>query len=129
VFVQNRLVQPGLMLVGKTRSLSNSGTPDPSMQHLKGVLLGQTQLTPTNIRLGWKGLPKTKHSSLLRKSVNYGRKNYYNIGPWWQNLAADLSWLLISVLTFLNAKVSLKKGLRVFRWTLVSNFLFLSGIK
>jgi hypothetical protein len=27
-------------------------------------------------------LAKDKHSSLLRKSVNYGRKKFHNIGPW-----------------------------------------------
>jgi hypothetical protein len=25
---------------------------------------------------------KDKHSSLLRKYVNYGQKMFYNIGPW-----------------------------------------------
>ncbi len=39
--------------------------------------------SPTNIRLGWKSLPD-KHSSLLRKPVNYGRKKFYNTGPWCQ---------------------------------------------
>ncbi len=27
-------------------------------------------------------LTRDKHSSLLRKSVNYGRKKFHNIGPW-----------------------------------------------
>jgi hypothetical protein len=27
------------------------------MEHLKGTLLGQAQVSSTNIRLGWKGLP------------------------------------------------------------------------
>ncbi len=27
---------------------------------------------------------RNKHSSLLRKSVNYGQKKFYNIGPWAQ---------------------------------------------
>jgi hypothetical protein len=39
-----------------------------------------------NIELGQKGLPRPKHSSLLRKLVNYGRKKFYNIGPWHTNV-------------------------------------------
>ncbi len=31
-----------------------------------------------------------KHTSLLRKLVNYGRKMFYNIRPWWNYYAADL---------------------------------------
>jgi len=27
-----------------------------------------------------------KHSSLLQKSVNCGRKKFYNIGPWFQKV-------------------------------------------
>jgi hypothetical protein len=52
VFVTGRLVQPGLMVVGK------AGT-DPRVGHQKGALLGQTSALPTNIRLGWKGPPGT----------------------------------------------------------------------
>jgi len=29
-------------------------------------------------------LARDKHSNVLRKSVNYGRKYFYNIGPWAQ---------------------------------------------
>ncbi len=36
---------------------------------------------PANIRLGRKGLSGDIHSSLSRKSVNYGRKKFYRIGP------------------------------------------------
>jgi len=36
---------------------------------------------PVFVRLGWKSLPET-HSSLLLKFVNYGQKKFYNIGPW-----------------------------------------------
>jgi hypothetical protein len=35
-------------------------------------------------RLSWKSLPRTKHSSLLQRLVNYGEKKFYNIGPWSQ---------------------------------------------
>ncbi len=30
-------------------------------------------------------LARDKHSSLLWAFVNYGRKNFYNIGPWISN--------------------------------------------
>jgi hypothetical protein len=32
-----------------------------------------------------KARARGKHSSLLRKSVNYGRKKFYNTGPWGLN--------------------------------------------
>jgi len=38
---------------------------------------------PTNIKPGWKRLTGDKHSSLLHTFVNYGRKQFLNIGPWW----------------------------------------------
>jgi hypothetical protein len=40
-----------------------------------------------NSRLGWKGLPGTNKL----ETVNYGRNKFYDTGPWWQNLATDLS--------------------------------------
>jgi hypothetical protein len=38
---------------------------------------------PTNIKLSWKRLTRDKHSSLLHTFVNYGRKKFDKIGPWW----------------------------------------------
>ncbi len=38
---------------------------------------------PAKIRLGCKGIVREKHSSLLRKSVNYDRKKFCGIGPRW----------------------------------------------
>jgi hypothetical protein len=35
---------------------------------------------PTNIRLGWKGMPGTKHSSLLQTFVNYDLKSLISLG-------------------------------------------------
>ncbi len=32
-----------------------------------------------------------KHASLLRKLVNYGRQMFYNIRPWWNYYATDVS--------------------------------------
>jgi len=47
---------------------------------LKGASLRLVPALPANVRLDWKGLPWTK-TSILRKSVNYGQKRFYNIGP------------------------------------------------
>ncbi len=44
-------------------------------------LYGRFLAPPTNIKLSWRGLPGT-NTSLLRKSVNYGRKKFYSRGPW-----------------------------------------------
>ncbi len=40
---------------------------------------------PTNIRLGWKGLPGTNALAIYQKIVTYGRKKFYNIGHWFSN--------------------------------------------
>ncbi len=37
---------------------------------------------PETIRLCWKKLAMDKHSSLLHKFLNYGRKKFNNIGTW-----------------------------------------------
>ncbi len=53
------------------------------MKHLSGApFYGRLLALPTNITLGWKINVVEKHSSLLRKFVNYGRKKFYNIWPW-----------------------------------------------
>jgi hypothetical protein len=46
------------------------------MLHSLSILLA----SPTNIRLGWKGLPRT-NTSLLRKSVNYTCKKFIVQAP------------------------------------------------
>jgi len=52
------------------------------VKHLSGApVYGRLLALPTNIRLGWKRYVGDKHSSLLRKFVNYGQKFFYNIGP------------------------------------------------
>jgi hypothetical protein len=57
------------------------------VKHFSGIillcgvrLLGRLLALPTNIRLGFKGLASTEHSSLLKISVNYVRKKFYNVG-------------------------------------------------
>jgi hypothetical protein len=52
VFVPDKPIQPSLMFVGKARGLHKSGAPQ-----------------------------RTKHTSLLRKSINYDRKKFYSTGP------------------------------------------------
>ncbi len=74
MFVPGKPFQPSLVFsvrLEPTRVKNLSGAP------LKGGLLALT----TNTRLGWKGLPET-NSSLLWKSVNYGRNMLYDKGPW-----------------------------------------------
>jgi hypothetical protein len=56
MFVSGKPLQPSLMFAVKVVAL------------------------PTNIKLGWKGLPGTS-TSLLQKSVNYGCKSFYSTGP------------------------------------------------
>jgi hypothetical protein len=61
------------MFVVKARSLPYSGAPEKSF-----ILVGSGL---TNNTIGWKGLLKDKHSSLLLTCVNYGRKRFITLGP------------------------------------------------
>ncbi len=46
------------------------------------IHLGGSLVLPTNIRLGWKGLPGTNTIiAYFKKSVNYGRKKFDKTGP------------------------------------------------
>jgi hypothetical protein len=58
--------------------------PEPArVKHLSvAPLLGKLPVINTNIRLGRKDLPGTKHSSLLKVLIHYDLKKFYNIGPW-----------------------------------------------
>ena len=53
----------------------------PKVEFISCASLRQAPALPTNIILGWKRLATDKHSSLLRKFVNYGHKKFHNIGP------------------------------------------------
>jgi len=78
------------------------------VKHLScGPFYGKLLALPTNIGLGWKRNVGDKHSSLLRKFVNYGQKTFYNIGPctlitckaplqivWWPQEVLRISALL-----------------------------------
>ncbi len=62
-------------------------------------------------------LATDKHSSLLRKSVKYGRKKFYNIGPWlpvYMNLKLDL---FASVSYFLAYPNICKQGWNLPEWS------------
>ncbi len=67
------------MFVGKDRSLPMSGTSERHFIHLCSSLISKhyTRL---------ERLVMDKHSSLLWKSVNYGQKKFYSIGPWGHNV-------------------------------------------
>jgi len=45
-------------------------------------ILGKFLVLPANVRLAWKLIARDKHSGLLRESVNYGQKMFYNIDTW-----------------------------------------------
>jgi hypothetical protein len=52
------------------------------VKHLsRSALKGRLLALPLSNRPGCKRLASSKHSSLLRKFVTYGRKKFYNIGP------------------------------------------------
>ncbi len=55
------------------------------MHFLGAPLKGRLMALSTNIRLGWKDLPRT--SAL----ASYGRKKFYSIGPWMSLQATKLS--------------------------------------
>ncbi len=49
------------------------------MELLKGSELRKAPALLTTIRQDGKGLARDEHSRLLRFSINYGRKKFYNI--------------------------------------------------
>ncbi len=75
VFVPGKLLQPSLMFPGKTRDLPQSRATE---RCFTWVGSGLTQKHYTRLER----LARDKHSSLLRKSVTYGRKKFYSTGQW-----------------------------------------------
>ncbi len=74
MFVPGKLFQSSPMFAGKARAYP-SGAPERLHTGLP--------------RKHWTGLEKLardKHSSLLGKSVNYGRNEFYRTGPCFQKL-------------------------------------------
>ncbi len=84
MLVPGKLIQPGLMFEGKARSLPKSETPTR-----------QAQALPTKLVILIR-LARDKHSSLLQKFINYGRKKFITLAP--GDTGIDLMrWLFIQV--------------------------------
>ncbi len=78
MFVAGKTCQPSCLRV---RPGANLRVEHVNSSSLKDRLLA----LPTNIRLTLdklERLERDKHFSLLRTFVNYGRKKFYNVGPW-----------------------------------------------
>jgi hypothetical protein len=73
VFVPGKPFQQSLMFLDKTRGLPQSVAPERCYTWV-GSGLTRKHLTKLE-RLG-----RGKHSSLLQKSTNYGRKKFYSFG-------------------------------------------------
>jgi hypothetical protein len=71
--------QPGLMFTGKSRAYPNEAPLRlaPGFTHKHCTRLER--------------LARDKHSSLLRKFVNYNCKKFYNIGPRLQEIVVTMS--------------------------------------
>ncbi len=101
MFVPGKPLQPSLMFVGKARGLPWSGAP---VRCLIWIGSGFTCKHETMLER----LTRDKHSSLLQKSVNYGRKKFYSTGPrgvnplcWPRNQGKySFYWLLSMSLAF-----------------------------
>ncbi len=78
MFVPGKPFRPSLMFVGKAKAYAR-------VEQLKctSLVLGPGLSYKHWTRL--ERLVRDKHSSLLRKFVNYDRKEFYNIGPRWQH--------------------------------------------
>jgi hypothetical protein len=74
MFVPGKPFHPSVMIVGEARGLPESGA---SARCFTEVGSGLTNNHYTRLER----LVRDKHSSLLRKFVNYGQKKFYNIGP------------------------------------------------
>jgi len=51
------------------------------VEHLKGALLGQTTASPTNIRLGWKGMQRKTLKLIRNINKLWVKKSFINSGP------------------------------------------------
>jgi hypothetical protein len=74
VFVPGKPLQHSLIFVGKAGAYP-SGAP----------LYCRLLVLTTNIRLGWKGFTRNKHSSLLQKSQITAVKSFIGLTPWSQD--------------------------------------------
>ncbi len=74
MFVFGKHCQPILVFVGKARSLLLSGACERCFIHLGSSLTSKDETSLERFA-------RDKHSSLLRKSVNYGQKSFITLGP------------------------------------------------
>ncbi len=74
MFVSGKYFQSSLMFVGKAKSLHASGASEMCFIHLGSSLTFKHQTRLERLAMD-------KHSSLLRKSVNYGQKSFTTLGP------------------------------------------------
>jgi hypothetical protein len=60
-----------------------------------------------SVRLDWEKLTNDKHSCLLRKTVNHGRKKFYEIDPWTTGsiFSPDLRRILLTELSSLQTVI------------------------
>ncbi len=75
VFALCKPFQSSLMFVGKARNLPWRGVPKSFFNWVGSYFTNKHQTRPER-------LARDKHSSLLQKSVNYGRKKFYSTGHW-----------------------------------------------
>ncbi len=76
--VHGKPFQSCLLFAGKPRSLPYSNAIQRFFNRVSSCFTNRHQTWLERLALD-------KHSSLLRKFVNYGRKKFYNIGPWCQS--------------------------------------------
>ncbi len=75
MFVPGKPFQHSLVFAGKAETY-------PSDAPLKCSTLGSAPGLTHKYKTRLERLARDKHSSLLRKSVNYGSKKFYSTGPW-----------------------------------------------
>ncbi len=74
--------QSSLMFGSEARSLPQSGAPGRCLIWVGSILTHKHQI-------GLKRFARDKHSSLLRKSINYSRKMFYSTGPWSEEVKSE----------------------------------------
>ncbi len=67
------------------------------VEHLKGASLGQAPGLTHKHYTRLKRLARDKTSGLLQKPIKYGCKKFYNIGPWWIVLTAEMPTLPLNL--------------------------------
>ncbi len=71
-----------------------------AVSDLERSRVGSLPSLRTNIRLGWKGLPRTKSVAYFEHISNYSRKELYNIGPKTRIFVSVIYEFLYEVIVF-----------------------------